>query len=116
VTLLSVFRIERSATGATVFVSVELLLSGFGSVTPCGGATTAVFTKFPVRSASGRIVIVKFVVPAGASMPDVKFTVFVTALKVAPFEAETNVTPSGRTSLTVAPVTVLGPLFVTVTV
>jgi hypothetical protein len=35
---------------------------------------------------------------------------------VAPFEVETKVTPAGRTSLTVAPVTVLGPRFVTVTV
>ena len=61
-------------------------------------------------------VMAKLVVPPGASVPVVKWTVLVPASKVAPFVAETKTMPSGNTSLTVAPVTVLGPLLVTMTV
>jgi len=58
----------------------------------------------------------KLDVPPVASVPVMKVTVFVPESYVAPFVAETNVVPAGSGSLTVAPVTVLGPLLVTVIV
>ena len=66
--------------GLAVFVSVDVLLLRFGSMTPLGGVTVAVFTRLPVRSAAGFTVNSKLVVPDGTSVPDTKLTVFVPAL------------------------------------
>lgn len=43
----SVLLIAKSACGVSVSVSVELLLLRFGSVTPLGAVTVAVFTRLP---------------------------------------------------------------------
>jgi hypothetical protein len=47
----SVFVIDRSACGFSASTSVAELLPGFGSVTPAGAATVAVFTSVPVANA-----------------------------------------------------------------
>src|SRR5438105_1571938 len=41
---------DRSACGVSVSVSLALLLALFGSVTPAGGDTVAVFTSLPVTA------------------------------------------------------------------
>jgi hypothetical protein len=47
----SVFVIPRLALGASVSVSVALLLPGVGSVTPAGAVTVAVLLNDPVAEA-----------------------------------------------------------------
>src|SRR5262249_55604421 len=100
----------------SVWVLVELLLLGLGSVTPAGGVTEAVLARVPVSEGLMATVRVKLVAPPRATVPVVKLTVLVAGLKVAPPVAVTKGVPAGSTSLTAAPVTVLGPLLVTVTV
>src|SRR5262245_51735638 len=112
----SVLMSTRSAWGVGVPVSVQLLLPGTGSVTPDGGATVAVLASVPVKLGLTKSVSWKLAVPPVASVPVVNVTVLEPGLYVAPFVAETNVVPAGRTSVTVAPVIVLGPLLVTVIV
>src|SRR5262249_3457289 len=102
---------DRSARGVSVSWSVEVLWRPVGSVTPVGGVTVGVLLSVPVRAGSMATVNWKLEVLVGITVPVVKWTVFVPASKVAPFVAETKETPVGRTSLTAAPMTVLGPLF-----
>ena len=75
----SVLKIDRSAAGVKVSVSVLLLLPPVGSVTPAGGLTVAVLFKEPVRVGAMATVNWKPAVPLGASVPVVKCTVFVPA-------------------------------------
>jgi hypothetical protein len=103
-----VFAIVRS--GATTSVGVvEELLPGTGSfdvdvtvaVLPIGPATE-VFTK--------RVTVA---VSPGAMLPSAHVTVVVPEHVPWDGVAETKLVPAGRTSVTVAPVAVPGPLFVT---
>ena len=52
--LVRVFTTARSATRAKTSVTIEVLLSGSGSVTSGGGATTAVFSRSP-RASPGTV-------------------------------------------------------------
>ena len=47
----SVFTIERSPWSVIVSITVDVLLLGFGSVTPAGGDTVTVFSRLPVAPA-----------------------------------------------------------------
>jgi len=110
----SVLVTARSAVGVSVSVSVALLLARLGSVKPAGAPRVAVFTRVPV--AVGLIVPVALMVavPPGSS---------VTTAETAPGPpegaqaepadgAQLQVTPAmaaGKESVTVPPVTVLGP-------
>ena len=47
----SVLVMDRSAWGVSVSVSLALLLTGLGSVTPAGGVTVAVLLSEPVALA-----------------------------------------------------------------
>src|SRR5437868_6669958 len=115
----------RSETKAGVSVSVAVLLPGVGSVVPAGGVTTAVLTRLPVAAAEAVPVTVKVTeLPAPAAM----FTVAARLLpepvapavtEAVPVVLEVQVTPvkvAGIVSAMVAPVTLLGPVFVTVMV
>src|SRR5262245_10284014 len=110
----------RSARGVSVLVSVALLLAGLGSNTPAGGLTVAVLVNEPV--ATGLIWTVKVKVtlaPTGRStvvarapvpalgpltLPPPLLAVVVQAAAV---------TPAGRLSSTLAPVTATGPALLT---
>src|SRR5438874_1399040 len=115
----------RSATRAGVSLSVDELLPGVGSVVPAGGVTVAVLTRLPVSDASVVPVTVK---TTELPTPLATFTVAARLLPepVAPLVTEalpvvldvqvTPVSPAGIASATLAPVTLLGPLLVTVMV
>jgi hypothetical protein len=107
----------RLAAGATDVVTVELLFAATGSVVPVGTATVAVLTIEPVADAVPVTVTVTLL-PALAAM----FAVRPTALPVpeaaphaaVPAATQVHVTDVrfGTVSAIVAPVTLLGPLFV----
>src|SRR5262249_24709245 len=114
---------DRSACGVSVSVSVSLLLPGVGSVTPAGGGPWAVLFRVPVAEGSIWTVKVKVTVAlTGRSTvvarPPVPLLGPVTLpppllavnVQLAP------VTPAGRGSETLAPVTALGPLLLTMMV
>src|SRR5258708_3739874 len=111
----------KSATtpsGVMVSVSVALLLPGVGSVTPAGALTVAVFATLPVAPAPMLATTVYVIVlptamltvslilpPPLAVKPD--------ALPLATAVQVSLATAGGKGSVTVAPVTLLGPLLVT---
>src|SRR5437879_1933160 len=97
-------------------VSVDELLPGLVSVTPEGAATVAVLLTVPVRLGLMNTVSCKLVMSRDASVLVLHPFPTRRSSDLAPLVADTKVVPAGRTSLTVAPVTVLGPLLVTVTV
>ena len=112
----SVFVTERSATRASVSVSVAVLLAGVGSVTPVGAVTLAVLESVPLAvEASSAVSVYVAVAPLG------RFTVSVIepvplAVHVAPLDAEhvhvAALRADGSESVTVAPVTADGPTLV----
>ena len=111
---------DRSAWGVRVSVSVALLLAGSGSVTPAGGLTVAVLLSVPVADGLTWTVKVKVTlaltgrstVVARAPLPlAAPVTVPPPVLAVAAQVAA--VTPAGRGSDTLAPVTALGPVLLT---
>src|SRR5882724_12672485 len=115
----------RSAMGAGVSVSVELLLPGLLSVVPGGVDTVAVFTRLPVSEDRAVPLTVKTTeLPAPAAMLTVAarllpVPVAPAVTEVLPLALEVQVTPvrpAGIVSATLAPTTLLGPLLVTVIV
>jgi hypothetical protein len=107
----SVFVIDRSAVGVmTVFASVALLFPG-ASVTPTGAVIVAVFVIVPVPVAVA--VTVKVAVPPLRSSTEALMSPVPLAGQTEPALAEqVHVAPessAGITSVTVAPVTALGP-------
>src|SRR5262245_59158332 len=110
----------RSAWGVRVSVSLSLSLAGSGSVTPAGGLTVAILSRVPVAAGSTWTVKLKVTVALRGrstvvARPPLPLVGPVTAppplLVVAVQLAE--VTPAGRGSDTPAPVTALGPAFLT---
>ena len=104
--------IDRSVDRADTDVVTEAVLSalvGSGSLP----LTVAVFVMV-VAVAGVVTVIVNVALAPAASEPTVQVTVPETLVQ--PVEAETNVTPAGRVSVTLTPVAGLGPLFLAVTV
>src|SRR5919198_1251548 len=111
----SVFVIDRSAVGTTcVLLSVALLLPG-GSLVPAGAVTDAVFVIVPVPVTVAVAVNVavpplrRFTLAFRLPLPD--------AGQLDPADAaQVQVTPftcAGKLSVTVAPVTALGPALLT---
>lgn len=108
----------RSLFGCTVEVAVEVLLPVSGSVTPPGAVTVAVFVSEPVALAGSFADRVKVAVPALARLTVVlMFPVPLAWPQLDPLDAVqvhvTFVSELGTVSVTVAPVTGLGPSFVT---
>ena len=113
--------IRKLAWEMTVSVSLAELFPGEGSVEPAGAATVAVLVNVPSVSAATVVVIVNVALP-----PFVRLTVVLmlpvpeVAPQVEPLEARhvqlALVNFAGSASTTVAPVTALGPLFVTLIV
>src|SRR5436309_2942924 len=107
----------RSAWGVRLSLSVALLLAGLGSVTPAGGVTVAVLVKLPVAAGSICTVKVKVAVAltgrlavvARAPLPLAGPVTLPPPLLVLNVQLAA-VTPAGRGSNTLAPVTALGPL------
>src|SRR5437764_1490576 len=105
---------ERSACGVSVSLSVELLRSGERRVGKVGGVTVAVLLSVPVA--------VALIVPVAVNTTDApeasSTVVLMLPEPLAPFVAVqlTLVNVLGNMSVTVAPVTALGPLLVTVIV
>ena len=106
----------RSAWGVSVSVSVAVLLAGSGSVTPAGGVTVAVLLRVPVAEGliwtvkvkvtlalTGRSTVVARVPVPLAGPVTVPPPLLAVAVQVA------AVTPAGKGSDTLAPVTALGP-------
>src|SRR5579862_2778950 len=121
----SVLVIARSAVGLGVSVSVAELLAGFGSVTPAGTATVAVLTRLPVAVEGAVPITVKITeLPAPAAtfrvaarlLPDPVAPAVTVAVPVVLEVQVTPVSVAGTLSATVAAVTLLRPLLVTVIV
>ena len=111
-----VFVIARSAIGVKVSVSVALLLPGVGSVVPDGTDTVAVLLSVPVADALTVALTVYVAVPLASRFTVSLMLPLPEAVQLEPADAvHVQVTPvklAGIVSLTVAPVTSLGPLFV----
>src|SRR6478672_5462953 len=111
---------ERSAVAVTV--SVDVLLPGVGSVTPAGTATAAVFATEPFVAVTFAVTVKTNVSPlssCGSVKPAPSSCAIVGAVVhlLPPTHATAVfVRPAAAGSVSVAPVTVDGPLFVTVIV
>src|SRR5438132_9675011 len=108
--------IERSATRLIVSVSVALLLLGVGSVTPTGAAIVAVLAIEPAALPATVALTVNVAVPALsrftlAAMLPVPLAGQLDPALAAQVQAPI-VKPAGAVSVTVAPMTALGPLLV----
>src|SRR5262245_40987689 len=110
----------RSDWGVKVSMSVALLLAGLVSVTPVGGVTVAVFWREPVADGSTWTVKAKVTAAlTGRSTVVARAPVplagpVTAAPPLSPVTVQlADVTPAGRGSDTLAPVTVLGPKFLT---
>src|SRR5712691_7337049 len=108
----SVFVIARSAVGAiTVLLSVALLLPA-GSLVPAGAVTDAVFVIVPEPAVTVPVAVNVAVPPLSRSTEAARLPAPL-AGQLEPAEAaQVQVTPAscaGKTSLTVAATTALGP-------
>jgi hypothetical protein len=113
----SVLVIAKSAVGVSVSMSVAVLLFGFGSVTPLGAPTVAVFANAPCADAKTVAFTVYVAVPPTSKLAVVfKLPVPLAAPQLEPTLAAhvhvTFVKNAGNVSATVAPFAILGPLFV----
>ena len=114
----SVTVILRSALKTTVSESVALLLAEFGSLTPKGAVTLAVLERVPVAvEATFPVALYVTKLPAGIVRVSWMLPVPVAVNPDAPpLCVAVNVTPvkiAGKLSVIVAPLTLLGPAFVT---
>src|SRR5437660_836958 len=105
---------DRSALGAAVSVSVAELFAGLVSVVPTGTATAAVLARLPVALDATFAIIVKVAVPPFNRLTVVLILPLPDAGQVE-LEDATQVQVAlvmlaGKVSVTVAPVTSLGPL------
>ena len=119
----SVFVTARSACGASVSVSVALLLPATGSVQPAGTEALAVFESDPVAAGDSVPATVIVAVAPGArsspvetALPEPEATAQPPVPAVTEHVHDTPVTAAGTVSARTAPTTPDGPLFVTVTV
>src|SRR5947207_2142402 len=104
--------IERSATRWAVVVAIDELLPALVSSAGVEAATVAVLAIGPVAAGLMCTTIVTSWVARGASVP--KWQGTVRAVVLQPALAETRLTWTGSTSVTVPPLEVEGPLWVTV--
>src|SRR4029078_7540337 len=114
----SVLVIDKSAVAVNVSVSVALLLPGLVSITPAGGSTVPVLTRWPVALALMLATTVSVMV-----LPDGMLTVSLMFPAPAAVNPEAPPLPAavklalaiaaGMTSLIAAPTTSLGPLLAT---
>src|SRR5919201_1924400 len=108
----ALFVIARSATRCALVVAVEELFPALVSSVGLEAVTVAVFAIGPVAVVMMWTVIVKIWVASAARVPNGQLTV--PAVLVQPALAETKLTCAGSTSVTVPPLEVDGPLFLTV--
>src|SRR5436190_18430141 len=108
----ALFVIARSATRRAVVVATEALLAALVSYRGLVAGTVAVLAMSPVAAGLMWTTIVKVWVASAASVPTLQLTVL--AVLVHPALAETRLTWTGSTSVTVPPLEVEGPLLVTV--
>ena len=118
VVVLFVLVIDKSETGWKSRATVDELLAELGSAMPLGCATVAVFVSVPVAVLAACAVNVKVAVPFTARFTVVlRFPVPLVAVQLEPADAaQVHVAPlnvAGKLSVTVAPVTAIGPLLVT---
>lgn len=109
---------DRSGTGRYSRVTVEELFAGLGSATPFGNATVAVFVRIPVAVLAVNAVRLKVAVPLTVKLTVVLMLPFPAGVpQLEPAEAvQVHVallSEAGNISVTVAPVTAIGPLLVT---
>src|SRR5947207_2292167 len=104
--------IARSATRWAVVVATDELLAAWVSFAGMEAVTVAVLAIGPVAAGLMWTTIVKVWVAPGARAPTLQVTV--PAVLVHPALAETKLTWTGSTSVTVPPLEVEGPLLVTV--
>ena len=97
--------------GLTTVVAVEVLLAWFVSVSL--PLTAAVLVTAPVVRTETCTTISKLTLEPEASVPKPQLTVL-GVVEVQPALADLKLTPAGRASVTVPPLDVVGPLFVTV--
>src|SRR5947208_5580118 len=108
----ALFVIARSATRWAVVVATAALLAALVSSVRLVAVTVAVLAIGPVAAGLMCTTIVKSWVASAASVPTLQLTV--PAVLVHPALAETRLTWTGSTSVTVPPLEVEGPLLVTV--
>src|SRR5947208_636455 len=106
--------IARSAIRWAVVVAIAELLVALVSSAGLEAATVAVLAIGPVAAGLMCTTMVKVWVAGAASVPTLQLTV--PAVVVQPALAETRLTWTGSTSVTVPPLEVEGPLLVTVRV
>src|SRR3989442_312101 len=107
---------ERSAVGVRVSVSVAELLPGVGSVAPPGAVTVAVFTRVPVAPGATVALTVNVAIPPTGRLTVAPMSPLPEAEPHEPPAEPTlgKLTPGGSAgivSVTVSPVTELGPAF-----
>src|SRR2546425_12771230 len=110
-----VFVIARSATRWTVVIAAAVLFAGFVSSPALVAVTVAVLVSDPWVAGAMWAPMLKVRFAPAASAPNVHVTTF-GAVWLHPDDAPANVVPAGSVSVTVPPLEVEGPLFVTVTV
>lgn len=109
----------RSAVGVSESVSLAELFPGFGSTVPFGTTTDAALVTVPVAVLETFTVSLNVAEPPTARLTALllMLTTPLDSLQLEPEEAvhvhETIVSGAGKISLTVAPVTALGPALVT---
>ena len=115
---MSVLLSVSSTDGLSVSLSVAVLFARFGSVKPLGAVIVAVFESVPVAAAAIVAVTVYVSVPpvgiltVSAILPlPLEACVVSTAPPVATTVYVSDAMPAGKVSVTVAPVTALGPAF-----
>ena len=115
VALPSVLTTASDTCALSASLSVAELLPGFGSVTPAGAATIAVFSSVPVAVGESVAVSVNVAVPPSGRFTEALMLPLPEAGQVPPpAPTQVHVAPvsvAGRVSLTVAAVTALGPAF-----
>src|SRR5436309_670055 len=107
--------IPRSARRSTVVVAVAVLLSAFASSAGTLATMIAVLAIVPCAAGVMCAPMLNVAPAPGASAPNVHVTT-VGAVWLQPDDAPANVVAAGSVSVTVPPLEVDGPLFVTLTV
>src|SRR5437899_1222551 len=108
-----VFAIARSASRWTIVFAAAMLFVGLFA-SGCRAVTTAVFVIVPCVAGSMSAQILTLSLPAALPIPTLHITTF-GAVWVQPEDAPANVVAAGSVSVTVPPLEVDGPLFVTMT-
>src|SRR5438552_2603227 len=109
------FVMARSASRCTIVLAVAVLLAAFVSSGGWGDVTSAGLMMVPWAAGSMCAPMLNVTLATAARLPTLPVSTF-GAVWLHPADAPANIVPTGSVSVTVPPLDVEGPLFVTVTV